>query len=232
MMQYLHSSEVLSDTVYSRFKDHIINYRFRPGEQLQIPDLAERLRMGKTPLREALTRLHGESLVMAVANRGFFAKMLTIEEMKAHYELAFLVLRHSIIKNVAEFNLRGINKPMEITWDTQGKLANATSDFYSSHAIFIEALYERIAMLSDNKVMIDNIRSFNDQTRYVRLIALEEDHNIREITTAMCGLIDALESRNAGGAVADLEQQFEKKLAHMKDLVDKGNLRSLRSTMC
>jgi DNA-binding GntR family transcriptional regulator len=48
-MQYLHSSEVLSDTVYSRFKDHIINYRFRPGEQLQIPDLAERLRMGKTP---------------------------------------------------------------------------------------------------------------------------------------------------------------------------------------
>lgn len=192
-MQYLHSSEVLSDTVYSRFKDHIINYRFRPGEQLQIPDLAERLRMGKTPLREALTRLHGESLVMAVANRGFFAKMLTIEEMKAHYELAFLVLRHSIIKNVAEFNLRGINKPMEITWDTQGKLANATSDFY---------------------------------------IALEEDHNIREITTAMCGLIDALESRNAGGAVADLEQQFEKKLAHMKDLVDKGNLRSLRSTMC
>ena len=65
------------DTVYARLKDHIINYRFRPGEQLQITDLAEQLNMGKTPLREALTRLHGEELVISIPNRGFFAKRLT-----------------------------------------------------------------------------------------------------------------------------------------------------------
>lgn len=184
--------------------------------------------MGKTPLREALIRLHGEALVCAVPKRGFFAKTLAAGEMKERYEFAFLVLRHAILKNVAGFSLRGIDRPMEAAWDEGGRLANAGSELFLSHAMFIEALYERIATLSDNRVMIDSIRGFNDQTRYVRLIDLDTDRNIREIATDMVDLVGALERREADRAVANLERQLEKKLTRMEALVNEGNLRALR----
>jgi DNA-binding GntR family transcriptional regulator len=47
-------------------------------------------------VREALTRLHGEALVRAVPNKGFFIRPLAAEDMRGQYDLALVILRHAI----------------------------------------------------------------------------------------------------------------------------------------
>ena len=119
---------------------------------------------------------------------------------------------------------------MEPVWEA-GRLTNATSEFVLSHAMFLEALYERIATLSENKVMIDNIRSFNDQTRYVRMIELDSSTTIQEVAADVFDLIKSLESQDAKSAILNLDAQLEKKRVLMNRLVEEGHLRAIRATL-
>jgi DNA-binding GntR family transcriptional regulator len=82
--------------VYRSLKVVTINYLFRPGEQLMIGELAERLRVSSTSVRETLIRLQAESLLDTTPRRGFFAKTLSIKEMVDLFQFRFLILKSAI----------------------------------------------------------------------------------------------------------------------------------------
>ncbi len=125
------------DTVYARLKDLSVHHRFRPGQQLQIAELANLLLTSATPAREALIRLYGEGLCVSIQNKGFFAKTVTSIEMKSRYEFAFLIMRYAIERNIVAFNMRGISKPMQIRVSPNGQILNATGDLFLSHAMLL-----------------------------------------------------------------------------------------------
>jgi DNA-binding GntR family transcriptional regulator len=60
---------LLRDDVYRRLRDAIVDGTFLPGEQLKDGDLAEWLGVSRTPVREALLRLGGSGLVVALPGR-------------------------------------------------------------------------------------------------------------------------------------------------------------------
>lgn len=60
---------LLRDDVYRRLRDAIVDCTFSPGEQLKDGELAEWLGVSRTPVREALLRLGGSGLVVALPGR-------------------------------------------------------------------------------------------------------------------------------------------------------------------
>lgn len=58
-----------------------------PGSRLKDFELARRLGVSNTPLREAIRRLAAESLVETISRRGTFVKKLSIEEVERLYEI-------------------------------------------------------------------------------------------------------------------------------------------------
>jgi DNA-binding GntR family transcriptional regulator len=60
---------LLRDDVYRRLRDAIVDGTFVPGEQLKDGELAEWLGVSRTPVREALLRLGGSGLVVALPGR-------------------------------------------------------------------------------------------------------------------------------------------------------------------
>ncbi|MFJ2755077.1 GntR family transcriptional regulator [Nocardioides sp. NPDC087217] len=60
---------LLRDDVYRRLRDAIVDGTFGPGEQLKDVELAEWLGVSRTPVREALLRLGGSGLVVALPGR-------------------------------------------------------------------------------------------------------------------------------------------------------------------
>ena len=57
------SATTLSDEVYERLRDEIVKGLIRPNERLVELDLAERLGVSRTPVRESLKRLAAEGLI-------------------------------------------------------------------------------------------------------------------------------------------------------------------------
>jgi DNA-binding GntR family transcriptional regulator len=60
--------------VYERIKNWLLAQSLVPGQLLQIGVLADELGVSTTPVREALTRLAAERMIMSVPKRGFFAR--------------------------------------------------------------------------------------------------------------------------------------------------------------
>lgn len=64
--------KVLSEMVFSHLKELVLSNHFRPGERLLDRDLAKLLGVSRTPVREALVRLHQDGLLETRDRKGYF----------------------------------------------------------------------------------------------------------------------------------------------------------------
>jgi DNA-binding GntR family transcriptional regulator len=71
---------------HQRLRSDIIQGVIRPNERLIASDLAERLKISRTPVREALQLLEAEGLVV-LAKRGYMVREHTVDEVREIYEV-------------------------------------------------------------------------------------------------------------------------------------------------
>lgn len=64
--------KLLSEKVFSRLKELVLSNHFRPAERLLDRDLARLLGVSRTPVREALVRLHQDGLLETRDGKGYF----------------------------------------------------------------------------------------------------------------------------------------------------------------
>ena len=71
----------LSDKVYEAIKSEILSGRAAPGSQLQVVELAKRLGVSRTPVKEALSRIIMEGLVQDLPRKGYFVSKRDSEDI-------------------------------------------------------------------------------------------------------------------------------------------------------
>jgi DNA-binding GntR family transcriptional regulator len=74
------------ERAYQRLRQLLLSGRLHPDEPLSERVLAERLHMGRMPIREALKELAKEGLVHIARSRGAFVRQLTLDEIREVYE--------------------------------------------------------------------------------------------------------------------------------------------------
>ena len=200
---------------YARIKELVVNYRFGPGEHLQINELSERLNVSVTPVREALSRLHAEELIDSFPHRGFFMKNLDVKELRDLHELAVVVLSHSLLQ-AAEDPLKLAT--LQALEDTVQVLPSSR-DPGLGHATYIEHLSESIARVSENDEMIAIIRRFNDKSHFIRVIDLETPGNLKMVLEGVSRFLALLRAGDVAAAIDTVKGEFAKKDARMADLV-------------
>src|SRR3990167_3248632 len=75
----------LAEGVYRRIRRSIIRGEFPFGSSLSETELARRLEVSKTPVREALRRLAQEGLVLTTPHKGAVVASLTVEDLEEIY---------------------------------------------------------------------------------------------------------------------------------------------------
>ncbi|MEV7004991.1 GntR family transcriptional regulator [Streptosporangium sp. NPDC051022] len=83
-----------SDLVYTTLRDQIIHGVLRPNEALVELDLAERLQVSRTPVRDALRRLADDGMII-VRRRRWVVREHTREEIIELYELRAALESHA-----------------------------------------------------------------------------------------------------------------------------------------
>jgi DNA-binding GntR family transcriptional regulator len=76
-----------AERVLQELRALILGADLTPGSRLGEVELAERLGVSRTPVREALTRLAAEGLVEIVANRGARVATWTVAELEGVFDL-------------------------------------------------------------------------------------------------------------------------------------------------
>jgi len=71
----------LALSVYNRLRADVLHGDLKPGSRLAMTELRQRYSIGLSPLREALSRLVGEGLVIAEGQRGFRVAPFSLEDL-------------------------------------------------------------------------------------------------------------------------------------------------------
>lgn len=69
------------EQVYRKIKSSILSNEFPPGYQALEPEIAKRLGVSRTPVREALIRLEAENLIELIPRRGMRVQPLVVEDI-------------------------------------------------------------------------------------------------------------------------------------------------------
>src|SRR5471030_2914855 len=90
------SEPTLKLRVYEGIKQLILSGKLRPGQKLAERDLGERLKVSRTPIREALGRLVQDGLVESRPQRGHFVREVDAKTVEDLYDLREMLEKHAI----------------------------------------------------------------------------------------------------------------------------------------
>lgn len=162
------SSDHAVEGIYDRIKSLLLAHTLAPGQLLQIGTLAEELGVSTTPVREALTRLAAERLIVFAPKRGFFAKTASEDELSGLY-----TLNHTLLDSaLREWNT---GAPMDEDAKVPSKIFASVplSDKPEQLTRTVDDLFVRIATRSGIGELADIIRNFNDRLHHARMIESE-----------------------------------------------------------
>ena len=74
-------SQSLHEATFQTLRSLLVEGKIAPGSKLNERELAERLNVSRTPIREAIRRLAADGLVELIANRGAIAIQLSLEDV-------------------------------------------------------------------------------------------------------------------------------------------------------
>jgi DNA-binding GntR family transcriptional regulator len=77
----------LAERAYMRLREEIIRVELPPGTLLRDEDLMARMGIGRTPVREAVQRLHSDGFVTILPRRGTLVAEINITDLAAIYEV-------------------------------------------------------------------------------------------------------------------------------------------------
>lgn len=207
------------DKVYDALKELSVDYRFRPGERVNEVELATRLGVSRTPVREALNRLVRDGFMSFVPNRGFYARDITPKGVQDLYELRAAIER-AAFKLACE---RGTDQEIEATaavW--QDNSATDPRTDWARVAEADEAFHLGIVKLSGNEQMVGAVEGINSLIRFFRKIDLETQRRRTGLYGEHEGIIACLRQRDAEKGCALIEQHITLSSAHAIDVTKEG----------
>ena len=84
-----------SELAYQRLLARIVSLEMPPGSVVNEAQLREDLKIGRTPIREALQRLAGENLVRSIPHRGTFVTDVNITDLARITEVRVVLESHA-----------------------------------------------------------------------------------------------------------------------------------------
>ncbi len=157
--------------VYARIKAMATTFRLRPGERVNEVELAKRLGVSRTPVREALSRIAAEGFLVATPNRGYSARPLDARQIMDLYEYRATVelgVVRLVCRRATDDQLRELADFVEQDRDTP------ETDEQALHLLERdEAFHERLAALAGNEEFLRSVRSINERIRFARWLDLK-----------------------------------------------------------
>ncbi|MGG0453806.1 GntR family transcriptional regulator [Priestia megaterium] len=105
-----------TEYVYNLLKEMIVQWRLSPGEKINISHLTREINISAIPLREALSRLHSEKLVILEPNKGYrVSDILDNDNMVKMLEARILMETHAVQNIIRNNHINVTEKMAQLT---------------------------------------------------------------------------------------------------------------------
>jgi DNA-binding GntR family transcriptional regulator len=154
--------EKLADTAYRTVLAEILSHHLAGGSVIQERKLAQSMGISRTPMRDALSRLEGEGLLVRLTERLLAVRVITLQDY-----LHSLDVRALLEPQSAVLALRALT-PDDLA-SLEGELSELASyegdDLEERHWRFDDLLHETLAERSGNPFLAKTIREMRRYTK-------------------------------------------------------------------
>jgi DNA-binding GntR family transcriptional regulator len=211
-------SDSVVDRVYEQLKAMSVSFELKPGERLNEGELAKRLGVSRTPLREALNRLNTEGFLRFTPGKGFFCRELDAHEIFDLYELRKSIEVASVrlaVKRAKDEDIDALLAFLDATGPDPGERSSIEL------VELDETFHERLMAMSDNAEMLRVLRNVNARIRFVRWIDMDRI-NRTNTQAEHRAVLHALKGRDEGTCVYVLERHIDRRLDTITSAIKEG----------
>ena len=202
---------------YTAIREMARMYDLRPGEALNELELARRLNVSRTPLREALNRLASEGFFKYVPRRGFRVRLFQEKEVFDLYELR-TALEVCAVRFAVERASDEAIKALEIFCRTEG--AKRFSMDASWQLDIDEQFHEKLAALSGNREIVATLRNINARIRFARWVDM--DGRLHQTDSEHLTIVLALKKRDTERCTQLLCGHISRRADQIREVIKEG----------
>ncbi|MCF7933868.1 MAG: GntR family transcriptional regulator [Spirochaetia bacterium] len=208
----------ISETVYSVLHKNIVNLNLVPGTLISEKEIADKLQVSRTPVREAFIRLSREALVSIFPQKGTFVSKIDLSRVQ---EERFLreSLEAAVVEQFLQFHTeegidrlyRNIEKQKEAL--KSGQLSKFIDYDDQFHAIMFDETKKHMCY--------DVLVSFSSHYRRIRYLSMYistvPDNNVEQHRK----LLEAIEKRDSAEASSILRRHIRKLIIEKDEICDR-----------
>lgn len=161
----------MSEKVYLKLKDDILENKLKPGEKLVEEDLANEFKVSRTPVREALKQLDQDGLVTYYPRRGSVVSELSLKDAKELYEVREVLEGLAIKQICLNIDSKGITI-LENIIEQMDKAIESNN--YDKMKLLHKQWTEATLLLTKNDLLKDYLVSVSKNLERLRKISLYE----------------------------------------------------------
>jgi DNA-binding GntR family transcriptional regulator len=197
--------EPSKNRIYRQIRRSIIMGHCKPGERLDVEELARQHDTSVTPVRDALQMLNQEGLVLIKPRSGYFVLRITLKELRDMLELR-KILELAAVERAA---LRITPNQVQALRSVHAGYTGDDDESYDRYTDENHRFHYLAALASGNQELADTISRLLD--RLARFMVLRHAGQSQEVTHAH--IVDMLEAHNVEGAklalLADIDTSRE-----------------------
>lgn len=201
-----HHSRNLSTDVFSVLKERIIRWEYSPGHRFTEEGLCEEFGMSRSPVREALRMLVENKLVGKTPHKGYSVKQLDMQEIHELYDVR-MALETFVIERLTQSDYPEMEwKELYRTWQNLRKAAISDS---SDFARIDEDFHERLAIWTNNRTLLQQIRSIDERLHFIRMTDITTSQRLRETCEQHLRILDCIREKDIECARQALQNNIE-----------------------
>lgn len=184
----------IREIIYDRLKEAILSGEIGDGERLIESDIAERLNVSRTPVREAFRMLESDGILEALPRRGVVVRNMAVGDIVEIYRI------RQALEVMAVQSATGRIRPAEIAearmhlnYAEQNLARHDYDSFYADNERFTNVLVRASRMPRT----IQLIGTYREQLARFRRITLSSDSRRSVVVGEHRAILDAVESRDA-----------------------------------
>ena len=151
----LNNEKNLTQMVYRKIKEMMIQYEIIPGQRLVFSDMANRLGVSRTPVNNALSILANEGFLNLIPHQGYTVHEITKEEAESLYEIREIIelgCVSSVIRKLTPEKLETLEQKKRL-------YENAVVDQVSRGRFTLDQEFHAcLVQMSDNLYLADYFR--------------------------------------------------------------------------
>jgi DNA-binding GntR family transcriptional regulator len=191
----------LADKAYETIKRKIITLEYRPGQYLNEATVCRLLKIGRTPVHQAMHRLMLDQLVEIIPRKGVIVRPDSLNEILELLEARWAVESYCTGLAVERASPRDV--------DDLERLLNAARQYLEASAIesFMKmdrAFHGRIAALG-NSVLSETLRTLHERSARIWFLQVWTDEDFTSTQAEHEAVLAAIKRGNKEGAITAMQ---------------------------